>query len=726
MTTANIEEYADEHDEGSSNEEYTDERDEGSNNEEYADEYDDEFNNEFIDEQDERSSNGVEQDEDGNDEYLHRDNTTKRLHSETDITLLQAVLIIKCFSLRHSLSKVALQDLLQLIGMLLPRGSLLPSSLYMFNKLFPDSSTCVSRYYCCQNHDCLSIVESPDEQHSCNKCGESFSKQIAEAKGYCFLILDIAFQIRNILQKFGNQVRSTIPDNEIIATAMDGDYYNSIGELRPILGNISLIWNCDGVPLFRNSTNSLWPIRLKINELPEKLSSRSIIVGALWFGPVKPKMHSYLNPFITAVNSINTAGGIKWKHPMTQMEMQSKAFLIYCCADSPARCMLQGMQQFNGEFGCSWCEHKGEICKKGRGHVRVFPLEACAVKRTHASIIQHATESINLPNVKHVMGVKTLSPVVLLSHFDMTRSFTVDSMHAVFLGVVKLYLDLWLNTKFHGSNWYISNKVKEIDKKLLALRPPSDVKRLPRTVSKYTTWKAAECRNWLLFYSLFALADILPQKYLCHWKLLVNAVFYLLSSSIRKSMLTGIHAKLCDFASQMSALYGKEHITYNVHLLTHLCGTVRDAGPLFCTSAFAFESHNQKMLKLFNGTTHILDQISDSIVKLSTIPGLQEKCKDQVNSTCIENFVNNLLYSYPMVLRSLRQNGVILLGSPHRRALSDNERTVLQAIQYRYEYGDFYSRAIIEGTSFATDNYCRKLKTIMSVLKFQHWWQRRD
>lgn len=121
----------------------------------------------------------------------------------------------------------------------------------------------------------------------------------------------------------------------------------------------------------------------------------------------------------TAVNSINTAGGIKWKHPMTQMEMQSKAFLIYCCADSPARCMLQGMQQFNGEFGCFWCKHKGEICKKGRGHVRVFPLEACAVKRTHASIIQHATESINSPNAKHVMGMKTLSPVVLLSHFDM-------------------------------------------------------------------------------------------------------------------------------------------------------------------------------------------------------------------------------------------------------------------------------------------------------------------
>lgn len=86
--------------------------------------------------------------------------------------------------------------------------------------------------------------------------------------------------------------------------------------------------------------------------------------------------------------------------------------------------------------------------------MRVFPLETCAVKRTHASIIQHATESINSPNVKHVMGVKTLSPVVLLSHFDMARSFTVDSMHAVFLGVVKLYLDLWLNTKFHGSNWY--------------------------------------------------------------------------------------------------------------------------------------------------------------------------------------------------------------------------------------------------------------------------------
>lgn len=63
------------------------------------------------------------------------------------------------------------------------------------------------------------------------------------------------------------------------------------------------------------------------------------------------------------------------------------------------------------------------------------------------------------------------------------------------------------------------------------------------------------------------------------------------------------------FVVQVSEMYGKEHCSYNVHLLTHLAESVRQWGMLWANSAFVYEDINGKLLKLFSGTQCVPFQI---------------------------------------------------------------------------------------------------------------------
>lgn len=626
-------------------------------------------------------------------------------------------MLIKAFAFRHSLSKVAINDLLRLITMLLPQPTLLPKSFHRFDKLFPVSSENISVHYYCSNLECSSLVVPP--QTRCELCNTDFEESSSRKNGSFFVTMDVCSQIKNILETdgVGDQLfaTSSSTDNEV-CDVTDGNLYRSIPLLASRTGHISITWNCDGVPLFKNSKQTLWPIRCKINELPEPLASRNLIMAALWFGPKKPCMSTFLRPFVTCMNDINVSGGISWQQSSTQTVVQSKVLAIVCCADAPAKCMLQGTNQFNGEYGCNYCLHKGEVLSKGNGHVRVYPLQD-TMKRTHNLLISHGDKNVQSKN-KHEMGVKTLTPLVLLNKFDMVKGFTIDYMHCILLGIVRQFLDLWLNTKHHEEPWYIGKRTTEINLRLLAIKPPCNIKRMPRLINHYSNWKASECRSWILFYSLYVMDPFLPRKYLLHWFVLVESIYCLLGNRITVEGLRETHKNLLKFIEQVPALYGVEHVTYNVHLLSHLCDSVCDTGPLWRCSAFAFESHNQQLLSLFHGTTHILSQISDNIIKMSMLNTLLKKSTSNKSSISIsvETFVRDMLNGYPMTFHASRLCDSVLLGVPVCRKLKDCERMLLQPVYGNLTEAQFYSRAAVGGQIYCTQMYGAKLKTISYVV----------
>lgn len=75
-----------------------------------------------------------------------------------------------------------------------------------------------------------------------------------------------------------------------------------------------------------------------------------------------------------------------------------------------------------------------------------------------------------------------------LPSFDTVNGIGIDSMHCVFLGVVKQLVGLWFNSKHSGQRWYCGNSVEKVDMHLLEIKPPSVINRVPRSIEHYVNF----------------------------------------------------------------------------------------------------------------------------------------------------------------------------------------------------------------------------------------------
>ena len=99
-------------------------------------------------------------------------------------------------------------------------------------------------------------------------------------------------------------------------------------------------YNTDGVPLFKSSKFSLWPLYFAINELPcqQCFQKENMILAGLWYGKSKPIMLNFLKPFHTALSKLET-DGIEAKSPSGE-NLILKAILLLGTCNMPAKCMV--------------------------------------------------------------------------------------------------------------------------------------------------------------------------------------------------------------------------------------------------------------------------------------------------------------------------------------------------------------------------------------------------
>lgn len=156
-------------------------------------------------------------------------------------------------------------------------------------------------------------------------------------------------------------------------------------------------------------------------------------------------------------------------------------------------------------------------------------------------------------------------------------------MHAVLEGVAKTLISkFWMQGQHRNLRFYLWRNIKEIDKHLLAIKPPHKFRRSPRCIeSTIKYWKASELRTFLLFYAIPILFDFLPADYMHHLNLLVKSVHILLSTSIHSNDLKNAELMLSTFYQTIPYLYPVELCTMNVHSLMHLSDSVRRCGPLY-------------------------------------------------------------------------------------------------------------------------------------------------
>uniref|UniRef100_A0A7M5VGZ4 Uncharacterized protein n=1 Tax=Clytia hemisphaerica TaxID=252671 RepID=A0A7M5VGZ4_9CNID len=122
---------------------------------------------------------------------------------------------------------------------------------------------------------------------------------------FCFytFILETRFK-ENLIDPRTRDSNSTV-----IKDVYDGKFYKDLikdGYFENDGINLTCQLNTDGVSLFRSSTFSVWPVYLRINELPPLLrkSKEFKILPGLWFGKKKPYMRTFLRPIVDAMKNL--------------------------------------------------------------------------------------------------------------------------------------------------------------------------------------------------------------------------------------------------------------------------------------------------------------------------------------------------------------------------------------------------------------------------------------
>ena len=362
-----------------------------------------------------------------------------------------------------------------------------------------------------------------------------------------------------------------------------------------------LIMNTDGIPVFKPSKTSLWPVLLSITSLPPAIHMNKdyILLAGVWFGPVKPQPAILLPTILDELRHLHSVG-IDVSTPDGKKKVRTKLLLTVC--DLPAKALILNQMQYNGYFGCAYCFDEGVYTNRRMVYLPNEPH----TPRTHALVQQLADEAESSGECQY--GIKRRS--MLTEYSDIVKGIPIDYMHAVLEGITKNLMAFWFDPKYSRRSFSLARKLKLIDRKLLLVKPPHEFRRSPRSIaSSVKYWKASEYRAWLLFYSLPIAAPYLPAEYAHHYSLLVYGIHILLGSDISSDQLIIADQLLQCFYQLMPDLYGDESCKMNIHYLVHLSSFVRMWGPLWVYSCFGFENMNGHLKKKFHGTRQILGQL---------------------------------------------------------------------------------------------------------------------
>ncbi|KAL7297224.1 hypothetical protein TKK_0009629 [Trichogramma kaykai] len=244
------------------------------------------------------------------------------------------------------------------------------------------------------------------------------------------------------------------------------------------------------------------------------------------------------------------------------------------------------MKQYNGHYGCNWCLHPGEA----DGPI-VYPLlDIVPEPRSKEETVQIMS---NLEDSDDIMGIKCPSPLINLSYFDIIEGIIPDYLHCCLEGVAARMMGYFMKN-------LSAKDLENLDNKMLKIRAPNQLQRLTRSISSRNDWKAREWENFILYYSIPILEPLLSDKKFDHWLLFVEGLYIILQEKIEIQNLNRANELFHRFVAEMDENHGKRAMTYNTHILLHICRSVHNWGPVWANSTFPFESANQHVLNAIN------------------------------------------------------------------------------------------------------------------------------
>ena len=624
-------------------------------------------------------------------DLLNSEEFFKFISTTVERSPAELLLIALKLSLTHNLTFTALSQLLQYVNRICCK-QVLPDTRYTIDKLFNSGNITITLHgvcVICQQY--LGTFDSLNNYTACDNYG--IDVEIDNPSDPCFFaIIDPSEGVRNYLQTYEKHynyvVRERLHKKNCIKDIYDGKLYRTFVKNLPESDRYTYataIFNTDGASVFKCSKYSIWPIYLMLNEIPVEARFRNLIVTGLWFGRDKPDMSIFLKMFTDSMNILSTEGIIC----LINGEQQCiKLYALVSCVDTIARAPMNGTIQFNGHFGCDWCEHRGEYFGGSMRYPFRLPRP---VDRDAKSTIAYAEQAIE--NSATVYGVKSASPLLYLRGFDIISSFVSDYMHCLLAGVAEQFTEYILNS-------LKSEEIQNLEYLISRIKAPHQVIRLTRSLKDRKDWKAREWENWVLYYSIPLLTPVVKNKKIMHhWSLFVRALHICLKADITYAELNVANELFNQFVFEAETLYSMTAMTYNVHQMLHIAKSVYDWGPLWAHSAFAFETANRDVLSAIKSAKGVILQIVRHI-NLKQIENVLEEAVYPQSSAIVKRFCQTI--DSTKFQRVTKTSNVTYLGRSR-----DIDLSLLREFNISDNY-KVYSRMVMKGCLFGSSTKINK------------------
>lgn len=361
------------------------------------------------------------------------------------------------------------------------------------------------------------------------------------------------------------------------------------------VSQIDLAIGIDGLPLFKSGPGEVWPIMASIVNVPS-LINKVFPIG-IYYGKKKPAdCRQFLKMFVEEAATLCTDGILINGQ---NISVSIKAFLC----DAPAKSYILGVKGHTGYSSCTKCKQTG-VWENNK----VIFTEFNSLPRTHEEFLIQADEDFHV-------GTTNLH---LLPNIDFIKSFPLDYMHLICLGVTRTLMYTW---KFAPPPLKLpSNILNSISSALISFQNsiPSEFCRKPRGLDEVKRWKATEFRQFLLYTGPVILKKELQYNYRGYYENFLSlhiATRILLSPKYFKHL---EYAKdlMKFFVETAIQHYGPQLITHNFHNLLHIPDDVSNLGNINIYSAFKFENYLGKIKRLVKSGNKPLQQICRRLTEI--------------------------------------------------------------------------------------------------------------
>ena len=174
------------------------------------------------------------------------------IYNGPPITESQSLLLLMAFLLKHDLTDEALDDFLSVMNAHLP--NVVPSTKHLFYKKFHYKAF-TKHYFCADCHHYFGAAANSDPGDKCS-CLDANTIETAKKQKWHFSYWNVQSQLELLLQD-GDIAQILLNRTEPVRSATISDCVNGqlFQHLKEQYGygsnDISLLWNADGVPVFR-------------------------------------------------------------------------------------------------------------------------------------------------------------------------------------------------------------------------------------------------------------------------------------------------------------------------------------------------------------------------------------------------------------------------------------------------------------------------------------------